>query len=132
MAKQISKVAFGITSDTILPGEISNRLNIQPDSQMLKGEEIRPKTWSKNNFWEIESRSENEIDLHDHLYYLIDKIRPVANIIKELSIDSDIYFIAYIHVSSNESTPGVYLDRTIIEFMSDINAEIGIDITVEE
>lgn len=126
--RTIQRVAFGISSDEITSEEIRDLIGIIPDSFSNKNEEIRPNILSKTNYWEIVTKNNNQIDLHEHLNEIKSIIEPVSSVVRELSAKAEVYLVASLNLSSDETPPSIYLDRVMIKFLCDINAELGIDI----
>jgi hypothetical protein len=113
------------------PEHISFKLGLKPISTARKGEEysFSPKKISEYNHWEFEKKTKTNDFIGDVINDFISTIiKPRINSIKEISSivkTTRLSIIQYYYTGNN---PGLTLDKIHIKLLSDIEAEIDMDI----
>jgi hypothetical protein len=104
--------------------KISDELNIEPTSVMIKKEPV-----PKSTAWKYQIDAGNEIDLEKYLQELIDIFEPKAKIINKLKneygLTTRIQFVIDIDVNPESSTPYFGLNKKAIDFLA--KTETGLD-----
>lgn len=107
--------------------EITEKLNIEPTSVMIKKEPL-PKSTS----WIYKIDAGNEIDLEFFLKKLIDKFEPKIEIIKylkdKLNLTTRIQFVVNIDINPDASTPFFGLNKRTIDFLAKTETEVDFDL----
>jgi hypothetical protein len=107
--------------------EITEKLNIEPTSVMIKKEPL-PKSTS----WIYKIDAGNEIDLEFFLKKLIDKFEPKIEIIKylkdKLNLTTRIQFVVNIDINPDASTPYFGLNKRTIDFLAKTETEVDFDL----
>jgi|SRR5690554_2040623 len=107
--------------------KITEELNIQPTSVMIKKEPV-----PKSTAWKYRIDAGNEIDLVTYLEKLIDTFEPKIEIINGLKEKYDlttrIQFVIDIDINPEASTPYFGLNKRAIEFLAKTESEVDFDL----
>ena len=129
------KSALIIAGDYFDIEEVTKTLNIIPTEKCVKGHVIRltnsgKEVIAKDTYW-IYSLEEEELylsiqlnKLYDIFYDKIDKIKALKD-----KYDLIIKFDVVINIENNR-TPGIYIDKHIVDFASKLEAVFDIDMYV--
>lgn len=120
-------VCLSIFSYDINPDEISSVIGMIPDKSRYKGNVIRGDVVYKENMWEIYSTTKDTVRLDTHVQSIITRIQPFRGNFKNLD-KCNIWLSCAIYVKDGPSSPSIHFDAETISFLSEINAEIDIDI----
>jgi hypothetical protein len=107
--------------------EITEKLNIEPSSVMIKKEPV-----PKSTAWIYQIDAGNEIDLENFLEKLIDIFEPKAEIINDLkdklNLTTRLQFVITIDINPDSSTPYFGLNKRTINFLSKTETEVDFDL----
>lgn len=123
-------VTLRIYSDTIIPEEITNILQVQPSESVTKGEVygINSKKVRKINGWFLTSESfVNSKDCRRHFDFLADKIMPIKNKLKALQ-NKDCEIDISCFWSSENGQSGPTLSPKQLKKLAELELEIWFDI----
>ncbi len=118
---------FSFDSEYFDTKKITEELNIEPTSVMIKKEPV-PKSTS----WKYQIVAGNEIDLESYLQQLIDIFEPKAEIINKLKNKYDlttrIQFVIDIDIDPESSTPYFGLNKRAVDFLAKTGTEVDFDL----
>jgi hypothetical protein len=115
------------------PQEISNKIKYNADITYSMGELILDsKIKYKYNIWSITTGEKHIIDLEKATKILLNRIYPVKGMIKDLFekgvIETELQYVLFI---SEKGTPSFHIGNELQKIISDLNAEIDVDLYVE-
>ncbi|KNF08179.1 hypothetical protein CLPU_9c00750 [Gottschalkia purinilytica] len=133
MEKPKVKVEFIITGDKLdfnLVNLITDRLKIKPNRYWIKGDTIEGANIRNiDTCWEVCTDYEESYYINDQLTKIISKIKYKKDIINDITETYDLECLFSISTNfRNGQTPAMVLEKDIIEFASDIKAEIYFDL----
>lgn len=118
---------FSFDAEYFDTGKVTEELNIEPTSVMIKKESV-PKSTS----WEYRIDAGNEIDLEKRLEQLIEILEPkiaVINGLKEKFIlTTRVQFVINIDINPDSSTPYFGLNKKTIDFLYKTGTEVDYDL----
>ena len=118
---------FSFDAEYFDTNEITEKLNIEPTSVMIKKEPV-----PKSTAWIYQIDAGNEIDLETFLEKLIDIFEPKIEIINtlkdKLNLTTRIQFVIYIDINPDASTPYFGLNKRTIDFLANTETEVDFDI----
>ncbi len=122
-------VSFNLIGLDFNPDDITNKLGINPTKTWRVGDLIHPKTIlkRKENGWSLQSQLNKYYQLEEHLKYLLNKIQPKSDFLKEICSKNYGELSCAIYVRGEER-PSIHLDRDIITKINKLNCEIDIDL----
>lgn len=123
-------VTLRIYSDTIIPEEITNILQVQPSESVTKGEVygINSKKVRKINGWFLTSESfVDSKDCRRHFDFLADKILPIKNELKALQ-NKDCEIDISCFWSSENGQGGPTLSPKQLKKLVELELEIWFDV----
>lgn len=107
--------------------KITEELNVQPTSVMIKKEPI-----PKSTAWKYRINAGEEVDLEKYLEQLIDFLKPKVNVInrlkKEFDLNTRIQFVIDIDVNPDASTPYFGMNKKAIDFLYETETEVDYDL----
>ena len=107
--------------------EITEKLNIEPSSLMIKKEPVPIST-----AWKYQINAGNEMDLEIYLEKLIDifepKIEIINNLKNKLNLTTRLQFVIDIDINPDSSTPYFGLNKRTIDFLSKTETEVDFDL----
>ena len=107
--------------------EITEKLNIEPSSIMIKKEPVPIST-----AWKYQINAGNEMDLEIYLEKLIDifepKIEIINNLKNKLNLTTRLQFVIDIDINPDSSTPYFGLNKRTIDFLSKTETEVDFDL----
>ncbi|WP_452231536.1 DUF4279 domain-containing protein [Lacinutrix sp. MEBiC02595] len=107
--------------------KITEELNIQPTSVMIKKEPV-----PKSTAWKYRIDAGNEIDLEKYLKKLIEFFEPKIDLInrlkEEFNLNTRIQFVIDIDINPDSSTPYFGLNKKTIDFLYKTGTEIDYDL----
>jgi hypothetical protein len=132
---QVFDASFRIIDNDLDPEQISSLLGIKPDHSHRKGEPNNKRTKSgkviighpyKTGIWNINSNLPETSSLEEHLNSLLDRLEPVGDKIKQLSIEGyrvDFYCACF---TEHEFQGGFDVGPDILERMGRMGIILGI------
>jgi hypothetical protein len=118
---------FSFNAEYFDVGKITEELNIQPTSLMIKKEPV-----PKSTAWKYQIDAGNEIDLESFLEKLINIFEPKIEIINRLkdkfNLSTRIQFVIDIDINPDSSTPYFGLNKRVINFLSKTETEVDFDL----
>lgn len=122
-----SYLYFSFRGDFFDTTELTNILNIQPTSVMIKKDLI-----PKSNSWNYLIDAGNDLDLEKHLNQLVQifdsKIEIINRVKKEQNLENVIQFVIDIDTHPESSTPYFILNHKVIEFLYNTGTEMDYDL----
>jgi hypothetical protein len=122
-----SYLYFSFRGDFFDTTELTNILNIQPTSVMIKKDLI-----PKSNSWNYHIDAGNDLDLEKHLDQLVQifdsKIEIINRVKKEQNLENVIQFVIDIDTHPESSTPYFILNHKVIEFLYNTGTEMDYDL----
>ncbi len=107
--------------------EITEKLNIEPSSIMIKKEPVPIST-----AWKYQINAGIEMDLETYLEKLIDifepKIEIINNLKDKLNLTTRLQFVIDIDINPDSSTPNFGLNKRTINFLSKTETEVDFDL----
>ena len=115
----------------VLPSSISQTLGINPDEAWSEGEVIQGTTRRRlYSCWKIRaSLSEYSYDVDDYVNDIVAKISPVADKMKRIK-GANLMLCIWVTIHASGRTPSVTFRPKVMRMLSDIGAEIDVDISV--
>ena len=130
------KVDFAIFDFEGSPEELTSQLGVEPTRTYLKGEKVSPnaKLVRKHSCWILTSGSDSNLHLEDHLEALAAQIQPHIERFQAVCGKYYSEFRCRLHLKrvSKESIPSVHLTPSFCKLMLSLNAELDLDIYVED
>lgn len=118
---------FSFDAEYFNTEEITEKLNIEPTSVMIKKEPV-----PKSTAWIYKINAGNEIDLEIFLKKLIDifetKIEIINNLKNKLNLSTRIQFVIDIDINPESSTPYFGLNKRIIDFLAKTETTVDFDL----
>jgi len=118
---------FSFDAEYFDTNEITEKLNIEPTSVMIKKEPV-----PKSTAWIYQIDAGNKIDLEFFLKKLIDIFEPKIEMIKylkdKLNLTTRIQFVVEIDINPDTSTPYFGLNKRTIDFLAKTETEVDFDI----
>jgi hypothetical protein len=114
------------------PEDVSKLLGIQADEIGHKGGE-RPKIEGKNrpviqdNYWQINSSSNDEYSIDAHIKNLLKKISPLLDSHSEL-VEYSKKIVVHDGISVNSPKPGAYIDYATSSLLGRLKIDCDIDL----
>lgn len=121
-------VRLKIVSQDLTAEEITVFTGLKPDRTWKIGD-LRPKTIikEKQNGWLIQSLLSKEESLESHVENLLNRLRPFASKLLELSTKVEIQFSC---VAYDVSPPALFFKKDIIAQISALGASLDIDLYI--
>lgn len=131
MDKTSVMVDFSIIGDDFSPQEITERLKIVPTEQYRKGELSKRSIERKESCWSKSTGYVETLYVSEVLTKLVAEILCAKKLLIDLKKELDLTykFIIVIKIEQNQK-PAIYLEKSIIEFANDIQAEIDFDLYI--
>ena len=122
-------VDLDISSFKEHPLEIAKILDIQPSRIRLEGELVYPNALirHKENGLEISSSLSSSHPFMEHIDSLLKILIPLKDKFKNLPSTCEIILSCHIYIYE-DSMPAICLDAKTVNLLSDLNAEIDIDL----
>ncbi|MDB4157887.1 DUF4279 domain-containing protein [bacterium] len=118
---------FSFDAEFFNTENITDELNIQPTSVMIKKEPV-----PKSTAWKYQINAGNEIDLEKYLAQLIavfdSKIETINRLKKNYNLKTRIQFVIDIDLNPESSTPYFGLNTKAIDFLEKTRTEIDFDL----
>ncbi|MFD1738714.1 DUF4279 domain-containing protein [Bacillus salitolerans] len=126
------RVYFSLFGDTFPLDYVTEKLGITPSHTYRKGDVIPNRSttlFRKETSWDLDTGYQESLDVNEQLQQIITQLRNKVSIISEIKKIYSVECKFFIVVEIEEgNTPGLYLDRDIINFASNIEAEFVIDL----
>ena len=118
---------FSFDTEYFDTGKITEELNIQPTSVMIKKEPV-----PKSTAWEYRINAGNEIDLETYLEKLINIFEPKTEVINKLkekySLTTRIQFVIDVDINPESSTPYFGLNKKTVAFLAKTGTTVDFDL----
>jgi len=116
------------------PGSLTKIINITPDVVWLIGDKIGSSVRIRNeNAWILSTEYSNNGDVAKVLEKLLDKIKPVGQVIKDyIDSEKNIEMQASIAIYATDQVPALYFSPDLVARLSYFNASLDIDIMLIE
>ena len=121
-------VYFLLTGKELDPQTITDKLGIAPTKTFRAGELIQPKAspqWRQNG-WLLESKLHKSAELEEHIEFILEKLQPGWNILKELGQIYEAAFDCVVYVY--EYVPALCWEKNIVKKVAELNARIDVDL----
>jgi hypothetical protein len=134
MDKTKLKIDFRIIGDDFNPKEVTEMIQIKPDSMWKKGEKYyKGKIECERSYsdWLITSEYRESLDVDELMKEIIQRIQDKKVMIKECKrkFELDYVFEVIVHIEDAQ-TPSLFFDSSIIKFINEIEAEIDVDLYI--
>lgn len=120
----IVRLCFELLGTDIPPKEISERIGIAPDVELLRGERNKARDLPRQNIWALESHCKSE-EVDDHWRELEDLLQRSRDPIKEVAKTGIAKLV--IVIDSQHRLPAIIISSSMAEFAGFVNALIEID-----
>jgi Domain of unknown function (DUF4279) len=123
-------IRIKILSDTLSPKEISRRLRQKPDRSWNKGT-ADPKVsrnMAKFNAWILNSGLPKDASIEAHVTALLERVRPVAREILELSRTETVDFSCVVY---SDAEPPTYFDNRALSAIASLGANLDVDLYLQ-
>lgn len=132
MEKTCIKTEFMIFSDDVNPIYITEKLGIRPTQSWAKGDDIKGKSLKrKDSLWLLSTDYQESLDINESLDSLVSVLKNKTRELKELKTIYPVDYTVEIVVKvRNKEAPAIYFEKGRIQFFSDIQAAIDIDLYV--
>lgn len=117
------QLSFHLLDTDISPKEISKKIGVIPDVEMLKGERNKKLNIPRCNIWNITSKVQS-YEVVDHWIDIEKILLPSSNYIKDLASTGRAEFTILV---SFEERPSIIIPPDMSRFAGFINASIDID-----
>jgi hypothetical protein len=116
-----------ITSRSLKPEEITDRVGLVPASIWKVGEQIGISSRIRQeNGWVLASGLDHSRDLREHLHSLMEKIAPTTDRLSDLAGDCEIEVACVLY--AYDFIPEMHFDAGIVRAVAAIGAEIDLDL----
>lgn len=128
------KLELSIFGDDFSPNDLTEELQIKPTSSWLKGDVF--KTFKKESkrqecSWNYSTGYLKTLDFDESLQVLLevlgDKSKYLGEYARKHSLATKFFIVLEM---SEEQTPAFYLNRTFLEFVNELRAEIDVDMYI--
>ncbi|MEB2302118.1 DUF4279 domain-containing protein [Lysinibacillus xylanilyticus] len=132
MDKTQVMVYFSLYGDAFPIDDVTGKLGVTPTEAYKKDDLIPNRStvcYRKETSWDLGTGYQVSLDVNNQFQQIIDKLQNkslIINDIKEAYTLECKFFIAVIIKEGN--TPALYLDKDIIKFAANIEAEIDVDL----
>lgn len=111
---------------------ITNKLEIKPTEQWVKGERVSNRNIvRKDTCWSYGLGEEESLDINNQLKKMFDILKFKRNILKELKAIFKIEYLFLVTIKiENDVKPIISIKTPIIELMNDIGAELDVDMYI--
>jgi hypothetical protein len=129
MASEIS-ASFTLTGIELDPAEISAKVGITPTASWMKGDLIDPRGVIRyqENGWSIQSTLDKYASLEDHVKSVLEQLQPSWSSLVEVSAQNYAEIDCVIYTRGQ--APEMHLDKDILRQISQLNAELDLDLYV--
>lgn len=123
-------VEFVITGDIFDINTITEKLEIQPTEQWIKGEKVpNRKVVRKDTCWSYGLGEEDSLDIYNQLSKIINILNPRRDVLRGLKETFELEYLFLVTINiENDVKPIISLKSPIIELMDDIGAEFDVDL----
>lgn len=132
--KTQAMVYFSLYGDEFSIDDVTEKLGVAPTKAYKKGDLFLNRAtacYRKETSWDLGTGYQVSLDVNNQLQQIIDKLQNKSLIINEIKEAYTLeckFFIIVIREEGN--TPSLYLDKDIIKFAANIEAEFDIDLYV--
>ena len=119
---------FMLTGMEFDPDEVTAKVSINPTESWRKGDLIsaRGTRRHKENGWSVYSKIEKSADLEEHINSVLEQLQPGWSDLRELCKFYAAEIACVIYYRSG-SVPAIHFDKSIVEKVHQLNAEIDVD-----
>jgi Domain of unknown function (DUF4279) len=123
-------VRIKILSNELPPEEISRRLRQEPDRSWSKGspDPKVSRNMSKFNAWILNSGLPKDAPIEDQVAALLEKVRPVANEVLEISANETVDFSCVVY---SDAEPPIYFDNKTLNAIASLGANLDVDLYLQ-
>jgi len=125
-------VFFSLFGDDFSIDDVTEKLGVTPTEAYKKGDLIPSRStirYRKETCWNLGTGYQESLDVNNQLQQIIDKLQNKALIINEIKEAHTLECKFSIVVTLEEGyTPALYLDKDIIKFAANIEAEFDVDL----
>lgn len=126
--KILASIVF--TGDDFDPEEITSYIGLKPSKIWYKGEKIQNSAIKrKKNGWLLSTGREISLDLDIQIREITDSIKPhiskIIEICQKFNLETELSCAIYIE---DDKIPSIHFEKDILKIISDLKAEIDIDI----
>lgn len=130
--KTTVRTYFSLYGDYFSVHDVTENLNIIPTITYNKGDVIPNRStvrYRKNTSWEIDTGNQESFDVNEQLQQIILQLKDKITNINELKsrYNMECIFVIVIIIEQGY-TPGLVLEKEVIQFASAIGAEFSIDL----
>lgn len=130
--KTTVRTYFSLYGDYFPVYDVTESLNIIPTTTYNKGDIIPNRStihYRKNTSWEIDTGDQESFDVNEQLQQIILQLQDKTTIINELKSRYNMECVFVIVIIMEQGyTPGLVLEKEVIQFASAIEAEFSIDL----
>lgn len=126
------RAEFIVVGDGFNPEMVTEKLGIQPTQYWNKGDETNiPNVVKKDTCWVSSTATAESFDINNQLSQVVELLKDKRTVLQALRSNYHIEYLFMIVVEvSNNETPAIYFETEILEFASDIGAELHLDIYI--
>ncbi|MGE7916370.1 DUF4279 domain-containing protein [Lysinibacillus xylanilyticus] len=132
MDKTQVMVYFSLYGDEFSIDDVTEKLGITPTKAFKKGDLIPNRStvcYRKETRWDLGTVYQVSLDVNNQLQQIIDKLQSKSLIINEIKESYSLKCKFFIVVKIEEGNPpALYLDKDIIKFAANIEAEFDVDL----
>jgi len=125
-------VYFSLYGDEFSIDDVTEKLGLTPTKAFKKGDLIPNRStvcYRKETSWDLGTVYQVSLDVNNQLQQIIDKIQNKSFIINEIKEAYSLECKFFIVVKIEEgNTPALYLDKDVIKFAANIEAEFDVDL----
>ena len=131
------KIELSIFGELFNPKELTEKIAVLPTSFGVKGDQISPQTIKgkvrkkKETSWEFSTGLIETFDFEDAFSIIKTNFQTKEDIISSFVKEYDLAVKLFVIIKAgNDTAPGIYMDKEVLSFITQIGAEIDIDIYV--
>lgn len=124
-------IDFSIIGEEFNPNVITEKLELEPTEQYMKGEKNKRNFERKETCWSISTDYIETLYISELIDELLYKLSSKKDILIHLKKEINLEFKFFIVINiENNIKPAIYLDKRIIEFANAIEAEFDFDLYI--
>lgn len=132
MNKTQVKVYFSLFGQDFPIDDVTDKLEITPTETYKKGDLIPSRStvrYRKETSWDLGTGYQFSFDVNDQLQQVVGRLKnkssTIIEIKEEYSLECKFFIVIKIE---NGNAPALYLDKEVIKFASNIEAEFDVDL----
>lgn len=125
-------IDFSIVGDFFDTDLITEKIGVSPTEILKKGELLENKRLpNMETVWSYQTGKKDSFDLEEQFSIIFNVFQSKKNIIKDLCKQYNLKIYLQCNISIlNDETPIIHLDNKSLNFISEIGADIDIDINI--